>query len=689
MDNYSENSVSFLKLPEPNKVFQRPGGTIALPQQVLPIELFKWRPLKLRPLTAPVTTFLSSGTTYADRSQSHFSDEGLALYKKQALLAFQAMMNELHPDGVEAFQGLSLIPPPTEWEQSSLATMISWFTAQWGWQYIRSIHDVPCEGNTQPILVFATAFQLVDAYDRGLRTLLPPHSLVIETGGTKGKTRSVNRTELYHMISEMFGVPEQRIVSEYGMCELACQAYDWVPLLESKRPLNKRVFRFPQWTQLTVHQGGEQYATSGEGALVIHDPLRVDLQSPIRTQDFVALNADQSFQLLGRVPAAPLKGCSLAFEPKSLASIAIKPRVPQYASLPADMEQRQQRIATALDRFLADEKVIAQLSRELYSRQLAEYALADVRRSLPTTPEAWLQAAHTAAGDGKVPERWLMLMPSTHSLAIFYPTVMAYILNLTCSIKRGRPQGSLEELWLKALLQLAPTQFIDLGTTFRLDAATFPHDVDALMVFGSDETISALQAISPVPIQGFGHTLAIDVVDGQQPIDWPAIFRDVFSLGQQGCLSSRLVIFTQATLNPEMQQQAQAALTDFIKDFCIPTLYQVALDQEQVERRVLHEAETCYLRQALISWHAASSWEDVPGLLAKRPFSLPIVTMSQRFCVNEMQEKIHTHLPSVKVVASNVGNQDGKQNIQLTKLGALNAPAWDGRHLQMPLFALS
>ncbi len=57
---------------------------------------------------------------------------------------------------------------------------------------------------------------------------MPEGSIVIETGGTKGKTRSVTREELYTLISNCFSVDRNHIVSEYGMCELASQAYDFV-----------------------------------------------------------------------------------------------------------------------------------------------------------------------------------------------------------------------------------------------------------------------------------------------------------------------------------------------------------------------------------------------------------------------------------------------------------------------------
>ena len=64
------------------------------------------------------------------------------------------------------------------------------------------------------------AFILLHFYDDNNRITLPKGSIVIETGGTKGKVSPlVDRDELYNMISQMFAVPRNYIVSEYSMSE--------------------------------------------------------------------------------------------------------------------------------------------------------------------------------------------------------------------------------------------------------------------------------------------------------------------------------------------------------------------------------------------------------------------------------------------------------------------------------------
>jgi len=92
-------------------------------------------------------------------------------------------------------------------------------------------------GSSSPILVPGTAFNFVHLMDccaeKGRRLQLPAGSRILETGGYKGRSRTVAKLELHSLISEFFGVANSHIITEYGMSELSSQAYDAaVPLLE-------------------------------------------------------------------------------------------------------------------------------------------------------------------------------------------------------------------------------------------------------------------------------------------------------------------------------------------------------------------------------------------------------------------------------------------------------------------------
>ncbi len=136
----------------------------------------------------------------------------------------------------------------------------------------------------KPVCIFATAFalvQLLDAFgERHVESLpLHPGSRVMETGGFKGRTRSVERAALYAQLAQTFALPEERIVAEYGMTELTSQYYDAAPGKE-------RVKRAPRWMRPRVVGSGGQTLPPGVAGTLVH----VDLANrsscvAIQTQD--------------------------------------------------------------------------------------------------------------------------------------------------------------------------------------------------------------------------------------------------------------------------------------------------------------------------------------------------------------------------------------------------------------------
>ncbi len=179
---------------------------------------------------AIVRTFLSSGTTSAaERSKSPFSERGLELYRHGSLLSFAQMLKDVGLASPSRTAGISLIPRVEVWPDSSLAQMVEWISVIHPTRYIElsDCVNLEIEPGQKPLWFFATGYQLVQLFDAHARIRLPEGSIVIETGGTKTQSRSVDRAELHRMITSIFQIAPDRIVSEYGMCELACQAYEW------------------------------------------------------------------------------------------------------------------------------------------------------------------------------------------------------------------------------------------------------------------------------------------------------------------------------------------------------------------------------------------------------------------------------------------------------------------------------
>ena len=130
--------------------------------------------------------YLSSGTTATQRAVSLFSAEGLLLYKMAVVTTFASVLNRYWGKSAQAAQGVSLIDYGAE--DSSLATMLRWLAEFW---------PLPCMpfaalpehlanlDPQQPFFLWTTRSQLLQMLRKEPRFNLPPHAIVIETGGWK------------------------------------------------------------------------------------------------------------------------------------------------------------------------------------------------------------------------------------------------------------------------------------------------------------------------------------------------------------------------------------------------------------------------------------------------------------------------------------------------------------------------
>jgi hypothetical protein len=140
----------------------------------------------------------------------------------------------------------------------------------------------------------------------------------METGGFKGRTRTVDRAALYAQASSRLGVPVQAIVAEYGMTELSSQYYD---SLVSRTRAGARVKVAPPWLRPIVVGGDGRPLPRGVVGAIRH----VDLANrgsviAIDTEDLGALvdastgSEQAGLVLIGRDDGAELRGCSLDAE---------------------------------------------------------------------------------------------------------------------------------------------------------------------------------------------------------------------------------------------------------------------------------------------------------------------------------------------------------------------------------------
>lgn len=261
-------------------------------------------------------TFETSGTTDG-RPGRHYM-ETHELYDAALLAGFQRFVLS---DRAQ-LRYFNLVPDPAEKPASSLGYMMRRVAevranGLAGW-YLRGdeldvdelLRDLQeAIDVNQPICLATTAFALLELLDRmdrrSIRVTLPHGSRVMETGGFKGRTRVVDRSELYSRASKAFGIPQDRMIAEYGMTELTSQYYDVLP---------QRRKAGPPWLRARVVGPDRKTLPAGEIGSLLH----VDLANrssciAIQTED-LGVQGEGGFELLGRAQDAPPRGCSLDAE---------------------------------------------------------------------------------------------------------------------------------------------------------------------------------------------------------------------------------------------------------------------------------------------------------------------------------------------------------------------------------------
>ncbi len=169
----------------------------------------------------------------------------------------------------------------------------------------------------RPVVVCGTAFNFVHLLDalaeRDITFQLPARSRVLETGGYKGRSRSVPKAELHALISRRLGIPPGHIVCEYGMCELSSQAYD-LKVQSSRFNVQScpRVFQFPPWARVRMisPETGREVPEGETGLIRVWDLANLRSVLAVQTED-LGIRRGEGFELLGRATRAEPRGCSL------------------------------------------------------------------------------------------------------------------------------------------------------------------------------------------------------------------------------------------------------------------------------------------------------------------------------------------------------------------------------------------
>lgn len=266
----------------------------------LPIQFFKSHKI-LRENTLEDTIFTSSGTTGQITSKHYVSD--IHIYEKSFQKAFQAQYG--HPS---KYAILALLPSYLERDGSSLIYMVDNLIKESGNAHSGFYLDEMealieklefLEKSGKQCILIGVSYALLDLIE--MKKFQLKNTIVMETGGMKGRRKEMIKEELHEILKAGFGV--KKIHSEYGMTELLSQAYS----------TGDGIFTCPPWMRILTRDTEDAlFFTVGKtGGINVIDLANINSCAFIATQDLGKTFDDGSFEVLGRFDSSDIRGCNL------------------------------------------------------------------------------------------------------------------------------------------------------------------------------------------------------------------------------------------------------------------------------------------------------------------------------------------------------------------------------------------
>lgn len=270
----------------------------------LPISFFKSHAIKTGDFE-PEVFFESSGTTGVQHSR-----HGI-LSKSAYLLNAEQNFKEFYGEP-RNYCFLALLPSYLEKGNSSLVAMADdlikksnhpksgFFLHNLG-QLYEVLNELENAG--QPTILLGVTYALLDFAEQFPMKL--KHTIVMETGGMKGRREEITRGALHDFLCKHLGV--DKIHAEYGMTELQSQAYSkgngWFKPSSTMKVLLRSVDDpFETWES---HEFPMR-----SGAVNIIDVANSDTIAFIATDDLARFREDGCFEITGRIDNCDVRGCS-------------------------------------------------------------------------------------------------------------------------------------------------------------------------------------------------------------------------------------------------------------------------------------------------------------------------------------------------------------------------------------------
>lgn len=295
---YQNNAIYKAFIDSLNIIPENISGILDIP--FLPIHFFKTHQVTTTDFQTNII-FESSGTTQTQNSKHHILNPDL--YQTSFLQTFIQ-----HYGDPKDYVFLCLLPSYLERKSSSLVYMANELIALSQYKesgfFLNEWEDLANKlkhfsQSKEKVILLGVTFALLDfadAYPMDLNRII-----VMETGGMKGRKAEWTRSKVHNFLKEKWQLLS--VHSEYGMTELLSQAYAKNDGIFTPAHCLKAFVR-EEFDPLTIYN-------AGRGVLNFIDLANVFSCSFIATEDLGKLNADGSFEVLGRIDNSALRGCSL------------------------------------------------------------------------------------------------------------------------------------------------------------------------------------------------------------------------------------------------------------------------------------------------------------------------------------------------------------------------------------------
>ena len=304
--------------------------------------------------------FYSSGTTQKNRSRHFLSEKELSLYQVSLYKNFKRAFMLSEEFSSQKTRYLALTESQQDKPNNSLVYMFDYLRAKlfkindpkecfllenlnFRFELLESSIERAFLESKQ-ILLVGTSLLFKSLLEQ-LRLkkikqlVLPKDSAIMQTGGFKNEKETISPARLKQELGSFFALRPEKILDQYGMSETGTQFYDYY---EINKSLNKKtnknfnkenneennkknnssnfVYReklIPHWCQIRIldpRNLKRELPVFETGLIAIYDLTNLDSCAFILTEDLGFKTTQNTFQVVGRVAQADLKGCSLNYQ---------------------------------------------------------------------------------------------------------------------------------------------------------------------------------------------------------------------------------------------------------------------------------------------------------------------------------------------------------------------------------------